>query len=971
MGSSSGKKHKKEKKHSHRSRSRERQQRGTDEDVTLDLTDDSSSTRHRHHKHKKHKEHRHKHHKQKERERPSEVISLEESDSDSSDCVEVPIEQVSKPRVRESSTKERDVPTRERERELVRERDASVREREPSVREREQPTRERDTHARDREPAREREPSTRDRDHEITAPPPPQISKHLDYERERRREREIERERESRKRAVKERERGRGSSRSQSPIAPHQAHRQRSHSPKGETSAGRKRGNREREPVREREPGRERERVRSRSHSPIPENGAGDVLSIAETNKLRAKLGLKPLEVDTGSTKPAPSASSDSQQDSKRTGADKDLSSYKDEWGEFLHKPADNIKEKKEAEKLREKLKQRKEKRFLEERLARIRTLGESDEETDNVTKWVDRNKRVVNEREEALRKAKELEELDEAFGVAEIMEEEKKKARQLAYNDRNLKGLRVEHDMDDFGEGRTVILTLKDQDVLNEEEGDTLVNVNMLDDERYKKNVSNKKLNPLSYGYNVYEEQYDELGNPIERAILEKYDEDIEGKPQKRKNFVIGENVEEEREHRRKLLEIKTKLAGKRLETLEDTHLKLASDTFSVQELATFKKPKKKVKKLRQKLKAEDLEPIEEQPGSSHLGSRNRSQRQPDEDVPMKDETKPQIKLEHEDDDLERVLSKARKLKQKENIIKKPLPLDVASLTHNVKPEPVDETSASGEIILGSADSNIVLNATAEFCRTLGDIPTYGMAGNRNEDSNDMMDFDRDEALDEHMDTHMNEPTLNHGTWNSVNPDEVMQPADLDNLADDVEERAILDEEPDVGAGVANALRLALSKGYLEKEEKNRPSNTKMAHLQAKNYSIEDKAAGEDDKIGRRDRFHAGPIMDFKDKESFKPNVKLDYIDDNGRILNLKEAFRYLSHKFHGKGPGKNKIEKRLKKMEQDGLMKTMSSTDTPLCTLTMLQQKQKETKTPYVVLSGSNKTTAGVGGASISKFK
>lgn len=60
---------------------------------------------------------------------------------------------------------------------------------------------------------------------------------------------------------------------------------------------------------------------------------------------------------------------------------------------------------------------------------------------------------------------------------------------------------------------------------------------------------------------------------------------------------------------------------------------------------------------------------------------------------------------------------------------------------------------------------------------------------------------------------------------------------------------------------------------------------------------------------------------MEFKDKDAFKPNVKLDYIDDNGRILNLKEAFRYLSHKFHGKGPGKNKIEKRLKKMEQDGV--------------------------------------------------
>lgn len=76
-----------------------------------------------------------------------------------------------------------------------------------------------------------------------------------------------------------------------------------------------------------------------------------------------------------------------------------------------------------------------------------------------------------------------------------------------------------------------------------------------------------------------------------------------------------------------------------------------------------------------------------------------------------------------------------------------------------------------------------------------------------------------------------------------------------------------------------------------------------------------------EDDKFGRRDRFHSGPIMDFKDKDNFKPNIKLEYIDDNGRILNLKEAFRYLSHKFHGKGPGKNKIEKRLKKTEQDGV--------------------------------------------------
>lgn len=32
-----------------------------------------------------------------------------------------------------------------------------------------------------------------------------------------------------------------------------------------------------------------------------------------------------------------------------------------------------------------------------------------------------------------------------------------------------------------------------------------------------------------------------------------------------------------------------------------------------------------------------------------------------------------------------------------------------------------------------------------------------------------------------------------------------------------------------------------------------------------------------------------------------------------------IRNIFRYLSHKFHGKGPGKNKIEKRMKKGEQE----------------------------------------------------
>jgi hypothetical protein len=49
------------------------------------------------------------------------------------------------------------------------------------------------------------------------------------------------------------------------------------------------------------------------------------------------------------------------------------------------------------------------------------------------------------------------------------------------------------------------------------------------------------------------------------------------------------------------------------------------------------------------------------------------------------------------------------------------------------MKQEPRDEDEATH-------GGNITLNATAEFCRTLGDIPTYGLAGNRDEDAEELM---------------------------------------------------------------------------------------------------------------------------------------------------------------------------------------------------------------------------------------
>jgi U4/U6.U5 tri-snRNP-associated protein 1 len=52
---------------------------------------------------------------------------------------------------------------------------------------------------------------------------------------------------------------------------------------------------------------------------------------------------------------------------------------------------------------------------------------------------------------------------------------------------------------------------------------------------------------------------------------------------------------------------------------------------------------------------------------------------------------------------------------------------------------------------------------------------------------------------------------------------------------------------------------------------------------------------------------------------KDYKPTVDLKYVDDDGRVLGQKDAFKHLSHAFHGKGSGKGKTDKRLKKIEDE----------------------------------------------------
>lgn len=675
-----------------------------------------------------------------------------------------------------------------------------------------------------------------------------------------------------------------------------------------------------------------------------PQSASGDAsLSIEETNKLRAKLGLKPLDLNENK---------------------KELGTKEEPMVAETINPV-LIKKQKD---MKEKLAAMKEKRIMNQKLGKVKTLGE-DEWLGDTAAWVERSRKLAKEKEMAEKRAKLLEEMDEEFGVSSLVEEEFGQSKKSAYTSRDLKGLKVQHKVESFTEGQTIILTLDDKGVLEEKE-DVLVNVGLVDSEKAEKNVELKKKKP---DYKPYEEEesVDDMVTFKSRSVLSKYDEEIDGEQKKSFRLKTGGFADGERE--RELQAMKETLRNQ-AQSLQMPSLSIASEYYTSQEMVGFKKTKRRVKKIRKKEKysiADDI--LLDDTRNNDFGSRarGRGRKQADDngeevkqeesvvvpEAPQMSDDVRMAEMEISDDDdftppeptaieedeaeqeLQKQLEKQRKLKQKQLLRD-----SSEKMAEQIK-------MISKEDIENDPDKKnmIVFNATSEFCRTLGDIPTYGLSGNR-EDQEDIMDFEQEEEKEGagDSDSDMDE---NVG-WSTVNLDEEQKQPDFSTAS-----ATILDEEPIVKSGLAAALLLCKNKGLLDTQMQKvaRVRATKGA-LPNDNYCIEDKM-GFDDKYSRREEYR-GFTQDFKEKDSYKPDVKIEYVDESGRKLTPKEAFRQLSHRFHGKGSGKMKTERRMKKLEEEALLKKMSSSDTPLGTVALLQEKQKSQKTPYIVLSGSGKS-------------
>ncbi|KAJ3309238.1 hypothetical protein HDV04_006302 [Boothiomyces sp. JEL0838] len=556
-------------------------------------------------------------------------------------------------------------------------------------------------------------------------------------------------------------------------------------------------------------------------------------LSIEETNKLRISLGLKPLE-----------------EDKKEEREIKNLENYKKK--EDKEKREKEIIERIHAEKKSVKFKGK--------------TLGDT-KDVDAID-WISKVGRKQNKKPKQQKQEKE------------------------EYTSEDLSGMKVAHDMDDLG--HETVLVLKDTSVLDE--GDELVNVNITDMERTRKNLEIKK---GKKSYNVYEEYENQL-NGIKRNILSNYNEEEENA-----GFTLmqGGQVNIKEMEKAKLKEEQELMGTVSLDY--DKTVEIA-DYYTNEEMLAFRKPKKKKKKSSRKAletEANDEDVVMEPVVHEKYSNSNKT-------------TNIEQANFVDDDELQSALSKVRASATKKR------KFDITL----VQPESDHEEETGG----------LIISEVSEFVNNISTEPIIEKKPKISEPKDVEMEFDEQEL-------------------NQIQQEEEMPLPEVEN-------HEILEDEPIVNT-LAGTLALLAKKGDLEKAtdeqiKRNQIEKERLQWLQEqrKKDAIRERELQKEKEEARKrnlalgekgKRQHRGTLLLIKDDydkvekmremerqraqetiekfKDYKPNVNLIYRDSAGRDLNPKEAFKELAHKFHGKKSGKNKMEKKLSRMQEEMLQKKM----------------------------------------------
>ncbi|PHH78909.1 hypothetical protein CDD80_6027 [Ophiocordyceps camponoti-rufipedis] len=659
-----------------------------------------------------------------------------------------------------------------------------------------------------------------------------------------------------------------------------------------------------------------------------------DAATIEETNRIRLSLGMKPL--------PVPGATSSHQPTEQTTASNGDgeaASTLESRQAQAYdnyksHMEADVNKRRREAKAAAVRKARDDAQRFA---LLDGKGLGEADKDGDVDTKTWLKNQKKRQKRIEKAKKAQKL--------MDDLLEAEELAAS--TYTSKDLAGLKVAHDSSVFIEGDEQILTLKDATIdENEEAGDELENINLRETEKLNDTLKLKKQRP---GYNPLDDENEDG----KRGILSQYDDEILGKQSKQ--FTLDANgtldggtdilTQPPPDTKKKWMMGLDDIVGKFKGLLPDLWNRAdagkgegptSSDYLAPPQVKFRKRAKNKHARKIEKKEEDYLLPADWKLDTSPIVVGGETftikKRKVDADALLDD-----------DDELQKSLAAQRKVAlQKRQKVQK---TDIGELCRQVRaranePEPLDESMQGG----------LVIGQVSEFIASLRkhdeeDKPrskrrrNTTTSGIHTEATPTAASLSEDKPMVD-VDEQTNDTIPIQATQDNNNNN------DNNNKTNDGDDGDILDNEKTVGGSISATLALLRERGLIEEsrgDATHRSQRSRQDFLlrkrqledeldeKARQQRERDRASGKLDRMSRadredyarqqnawRDQQHSRRMADLI-SSTYRPTVELKYTDEHGRTLDQKEAFKHLSHQFHGKGSGKGKTEKKLKQVEEE----------------------------------------------------
>lgn len=592
-------------------------------------------------------------------------------------------------------------------------------------------------------------------------------------------------------------------------------------------------------------------------------------ISLEETNRHRISLGLKPIPIPGAASKPqaVPDASGEVSEEARNRlrqslGLAQETKSRDQVEYENWQAKQREITENHRQSEIEGRLAAAAERRAKRKRLAGS-GLGEDGDDTMSFLKNIKKKPKIAIQLED---------DVDD-----------------VEYTSKDLGGMKVGHSLEEFqnGGGEDIILTLKDTDVLDEEGEDILESAQLNEGSKQKASDQLRK--------GVQRTAYDDSGKL--------------GEEQKEDFFVLEEGgvikgVSSEAEALKKSKAKEKERTKVSFSFLNDED----EDELPTSDYKRVKKSKSKGKKSREGSRRVKLESEEPEDDKRHL-TNNVSKKLSQQDI---DDML-------RDDDEEFRLSMRKNLIKSQKNRKKLTPEELAE-------ELVADRDEDMGVKHEDEDEGLVLNETTDFLTTL-------------RKAQEAKEEEEEGVMIEEME---------------VDPNTSEAPAEAavkkEDSEDGIKEEPETVDDPlneeDIGTGAGDVLKMLRSRGIIKnvsKEEREkqkalreqrewrkreeRENLLREIRLREEREQLEEE--GVYDGLSRQEReeieaeeerIRLQEEADAAQKrfENYEPEINLQYYDDMGQKLDSKGAYKYLSHQFHGKGPGKGSVERTLKKAEE-----------------------------------------------------